>query len=87
MKVTCAYSSAEKIAIFTANAESLQKMHDLIKKECHVDTDEDRYVIVGCRDVPGFEAVEKGEKVDVEKVTLDKVVLEYSSDLLLPPQF
>jgi hypothetical protein len=67
--VTCAYSSEEKIAILTANGETLQKMHDLIKSECHVDTDEDRYVIVSCKDVPGFEAVEKGEKVDAEKVS------------------
>jgi hypothetical protein len=66
--VTCAYSSEEKIAIFTANGESLSRMHDLIKRECSVDTDEKRFVIVSCKDIPGFEAVEKGEKVDVEKV-------------------
>ena len=58
----------DKIAIFTANEASLQPMHDLIKKWCAVNTDEERYVIVGCEDVPGFEAVAAGEKVDVAKV-------------------
>ena len=66
--VTAAYAEHEQIAIFTANEKSLQPMHDLIKKWCAVNTDEDRYVIVGCEDVPGFEAVAAGEKVDVAKV-------------------
>lgn len=57
-----------EIAIFTANEASLQPMHNLIKKWCAVNTDEERYVIVGCEDVPGFEAVAAGEKVDVAKV-------------------
>jgi len=44
-------------------------MKPLIKDECGVDADETRYVIVGCEDIPGFEAVALGQKVDVEKVT------------------
>ena len=43
--------------------------HSEIKDECGVEIHEDRYVIVGCEDVPGFEAVALGQKVDVEKVT------------------
>jgi len=66
--MTCALGSHRKVAIFTANGESLEPMHDLIKEECGVETHESRYVIVGCEDVPGFEAVELGEKVDVERV-------------------
>merc|ERR1712113_454435 len=31
--------------------------------------DEERFVIVGCQDVPGFEAVAAGGKVDVKAVT------------------
>merc|ERR1711998_500314 len=27
-----------------------------------------RFIVAGCQDLPGFEAVAKGEKVDVEKV-------------------
>ena len=67
--VTCAFAKTEKIAIFTANSETLTPMRDLIKDECGVDPSESRFVIVGCQDVPGFEAVALGEKVDVAAVT------------------
>mmetsp|Transcript_80105 Transcript_80105/g.146410 ORF Transcript_80105/g.146410 Transcript_80105/m.146410 type:complete len:716 (-) Transcript_80105:101-2248(-) len=66
--VTCAYAHDELIGIFTANGESLEPMHDLIKDECGVDTHEHRYIIVGCEDIPGFEAVALGTKVDYDKV-------------------
>merc|ERR1719247_3132629 len=67
--VTCAYNKHELICIMTANSETLKPMRNLIKDECGVDPDERRYVIVGCQDVPGFEAVAAGQKVDVPKVT------------------
>jgi len=67
--VTCGYAEHELIAIFTANGETLAPMRDLIRDECGVDTENQRYVIVGCQDVPGFEAVAAGEKVDVKAVT------------------
>mmetsp|Transcript_2515 Transcript_2515/g.6336 ORF Transcript_2515/g.6336 Transcript_2515/m.6336 type:complete len:568 (-) Transcript_2515:263-1966(-) len=67
--VTSSFASEEKIAIFTANSSSLAPMKPLIKSECGVEVDDTRYVIVGCEDVDGFEAVEKGEKVDLAKVT------------------
>ena len=44
--------------------ETLEPMRDLIKEECNVDAEEKRFIIVGCQDVDGFDAVEKGEKVD-----------------------
>merc|ERR1712176_592965 len=33
------------------------------------DVDDSRFIIKGCQNVPGFDAVEKGEKVDVAYVT------------------
>lgn len=66
--VTCAFSPNEQIIILTANGETLEPMHDLIKDESGVDTHENRYHIVGCEDVVGFEAVALGEKVDTRKV-------------------
>jgi Asp/Glu/hydantoin racemase len=66
--VTTAFSSDEKIAIFTASGDSLTPMKDIIKKECGVDPSEERFVIVACDTIPGFEAVAKGEKVDAKKV-------------------
>merc|ERR1719443_426891 len=68
--VTCAFAKKEKIAIFTANSETLLPMRALIRDECGVDLDHPvRFVIVGCQDVPGFEAVANGTKVDVKAVT------------------
>jgi hypothetical protein len=66
--ITCAFAHHEQIAIFTANSRTLNPMHDLIVKECGVRTEDARYVIVGCESVPGFDAVEFGQKVDTKKV-------------------
>jgi len=66
--ITCAFNSHEKIAIFTANGKTLEPMHNLIKDECGVDTADNRYIIVSCKDVDGFEAVALSKKVDTVKV-------------------
>lgn len=50
-------------------------MRDLIRDECGVDTQDTRYHIVGGQDVPGFDAVIKGEKVDTAKVSPGMVAL------------
>jgi len=65
--VTCAYAQTEQILIFTANGASLEPMRDLIRDECGVDTQQERYQIIGCEDVPGFEAVALGTKVKYNK--------------------
>ena len=67
--VTSCYANDEHVAIFTANGESLKPMLDLIREECGVHTEGQRFVIVGCENVPHFEAVALGEKVPVDKVT------------------
>eukprot|EP00892_Ulva_mutabilis_P009260 jgi/Ulvmu1/6706/UM030_0039.1 len=66
--VTAAFDDKEKIAIFTANSETLKPMLPKIKKNAGVDLEKDRYVIIGCQDVPGFDAVEKGEPVIYDEV-------------------
>jgi len=73
--VTCAYAFNEKIAIFTANGKSLAPMKELIRDECAVDPDEKRFIIVGCQDIPGFNQVALGGKVDIAKVTPGMVSL------------
>jgi len=65
--VTCSYAHDEQIMIMTANGKSLAPMRDLIRDECGVDTQEERYHIIGCEDVDGFEAVAEGGKVDYNK--------------------
>lgn len=53
----------QKIAIFTANGKSLAPMLDLIKSSSGIDLESDRYIIVGCENVPGFDAVANGDPV------------------------
>lgn len=68
--VTCCYAEKEQIIIMTANGQSLEPMRGLIRDECGVDTEDKRYNIVGCEDVPHFgEAVAKGDKVNTKKAT------------------
>ena len=65
--ITCAYAKTERIAIFTASKETLHPMRQLLWDECGVDPEDKRFVIVGCQDVPGFETVAQGERVDVQE--------------------
>ena len=68
--VTCAYAEKEQIIIMTANGKSLEPMRDLIRDECGVDTQDKRYHIVGCEDVPHFgQAVANGDKVNTKRAT------------------
>ena len=67
--MTASFSHNDVIAVFTANGETLGPMADLIKDECGIDTTEAQFVVVGCEDVPGFEAVALGEKVNTTAVT------------------
>jgi len=66
--VTCAYSQREQIIIMTADSVTLEPMRDLIRDECGVDTQDERFHIVGCQDVKGFEAVANGTKVNTKVV-------------------
>jgi hypothetical protein len=67
--VTTAYRNHGKIAIFSANGEMLERMHDVIREMCGVETHEEKYIIVGCEDVPGFEPIFEAGKLDIELAT------------------
>ena len=67
--ISCAFSQDEQVAIFTANKRALEPMRATIRRECAVETHSERFVLVGCEDVPGFEAVALGKKVDVASVS------------------
>ncbi|KAK3235754.1 hypothetical protein CYMTET_54067 [Cymbomonas tetramitiformis] len=60
--------SEAKFAILTANSKSLAPSLDWLLSECGVTVDVDRFVVVGLQDVPGFDAVAKGEAVDPKVV-------------------
>lgn len=82
--VTCAYAKNEDIIVMTANGATLEPMRDLIRDECGVDTQETRFRIVGAQDVPGFEAVALGEKVDTKAVEPGMVQLAKDSLVKYP---
>ena len=74
--VAAAYAPDELIAIFTANAVKLEPMRDMIKEACGIDPEDKRFIIVDCRHVPDFgEAVDKGDKVDIDAATPNIVKL------------
>ena len=58
----------EEIAIFTANSDALEPIEEELDRVCNLPAHDHRLKIVGCQDVPGFEAVAEGKRVDVEKV-------------------
>jgi len=73
--VTCGFAKFELIGIMTANDETLRPMRNLIKDECGVDSEDRRFIMIGCQHVPGFGAVAVGGKVNVDKVTPGMVEL------------
>jgi len=67
--VSVAFDKYDKVLILTANSATLKPQKDTLLSACGFDVDDTRFLIRGCQDIPGFDAVEKGEKVDVERVT------------------
>lgn len=68
--ITITFGPQEQVAIFTANSASLEGMRG-IETEFGVNPEyyEKKLLFVGCENVPGFEAVALGGKVDVQRVT------------------
>lgn len=67
--ISCAFDKFDKILILTANSATLKPQKDVLLSHCGFNVDDDRFIIIGLQDVDGFDAVAKGEKVDVERVT------------------
>merc|ERR1719356_278674 len=61
--ISVAFDKYDKILILTANSATLKPQKDTLLTQCGFDVDDDRFLIVGCQDVPGFDAVAKGTKV------------------------
>jgi len=66
--ITCALAESEQVIIMTSNGKYLEGMKDLIRSQCGVNPKGERFNIVGCQDVDGFEKVAIREKLDVKKV-------------------
>merc|ERR1719421_1649528 len=73
--ISVAFDKFDKILILTANSETLKPQKEVMLTQCGFNVDDDRFKIVGCQDVDGFDAVAKGGKVDVERVTPGIVAL------------
>merc|ERR1719329_1643797 len=78
--VSVAFDKYDKILILTANSATLKPQKDTLLNSCGFDVDDTRFLIYGCQDVPGFDAVAKGEAVDVEFVTPG--VVKMTKDIL-----
>lgn len=70
------FNNDETIAVFTANSKSLMPILPRLLEMCALrQEDKDRIQVVGCQDVDGFDAVDKGEEVDVVRVEAGIVAL------------
>jgi hypothetical protein len=67
--VELAYDEFDKILIITANENSLEPQKKILLSHCGFDVEDDRFIIIGAQDVPGFDVIFKGGKVPVEVVT------------------
>lgn len=55
-----------KVAVFTANKYSLKRNQERLFHYCGFDVNDDRYIVVGLEDQPGFDAVRLGHRVDAK---------------------
>jgi len=66
--IASAFDPADRILILTANGASLKPQKDVLLSSCGFKVDDDKFIIKGCQDVPGFDAVAKGQKVPLSVV-------------------
>jgi hypothetical protein len=67
--LSCLCRPHERVLILTANDKTLVPGKDKLLRESGITvTDDDKILIRGCQDIPGFDAVLKAEKVDVPVV-------------------
>merc|ERR1719265_517058 len=76
--IACAFDPRDQILVLTANSASLKPQKEVLLSQCGFNVDDDRFIIVGCQDVPGFDAVARGEAVPIQTVQpgIVKVALE-----------
>ena len=61
-------SPDDEIIVMTANGVALGNMAPAFEKACGFSIVDPRIKVLGCENIPGFEAVALGQKVDVAKV-------------------
>merc|ERR1719145_558005 len=58
--LSVAFDKYDKMLILTANSQTLKPQKKVLLEKCGFNVDDDRFIIVGAEDVPGFEAVANG---------------------------
>merc|ERR1719464_1224158 len=66
--VSAAFDKYDQILVLTANDETLKLRKDSLLSHCGFNVDDDRFIIKGCQEVPGFDAVEQGKAVEIDVV-------------------
>jgi len=66
--ISSSFNAKTIIAIFTANKPLLKMMEPLILERCRVNTQASNFIIIGCDEVPGYDAAAKGGRVDDKEV-------------------
>lgn len=61
--ITCTLPKASIICIFTANLASLKSLKNFILEMVSTEVYKDNLMMVSCKNVPGFEVIDKGENV------------------------
>jgi len=67
--VAATFDEYDKVLVLTANSKTLTPQKEFLLQRCGFNVEDHRHMILGLQDVDGFDAVAKGTKVDVERVT------------------
>jgi len=77
--LTSLFGDDSKVLVLTANGPELRRVMPKLLSLVNVPPkDHDRFIVEGCENLPGFEAVKLAQKVDVEKVQPHCVALVQS---------
>eukprot|EP00746_Dinoflagellata_sp_MGD_P147350 gnl/MRDRNA2_/MRDRNA2_79710_c0_seq1.p1 gnl/MRDRNA2_/MRDRNA2_79710_c0~~gnl/MRDRNA2_/MRDRNA2_79710_c0_seq1.p1 ORF type:complete len:689 (+),score=164.12 gnl/MRDRNA2_/MRDRNA2_79710_c0_seq1:106-2172(+) len=66
--ICTAFDPNDRILVLTANGDSLRSQKEFLNHSCGFKVDNKRFLIKGCQDLPGFDAVARGEQVDINLV-------------------
>jgi Asp/Glu/hydantoin racemase/uncharacterized coiled-coil protein SlyX len=66
--IATAFDPNDQILVLTANGDSLRSQKEFLNHSCGFQVDNKRFIIKGCQDLPGFDAVAKGAQVDINLV-------------------
>ena len=63
------FQADEKIAILTANSKTLSSNLGNLLTSFGIHVDPSRFIVIGCENVPGFDAMDKGKRMDYHMVS------------------